>query len=97
MQALDQTQLNNDIAAIQVLHGRLGLDVAKSFAYGTGNFMYLKELNKKNILVSKYIDLLYKFEVKGDIQVTEYYNVLTIQDIQDIIDDAYRQLEKYNT
>jgi hypothetical protein len=97
MQALDQTQLNTDIALIQLLHSRLGLDLAKSFAYHTGNFIYLRELNKKNILIAKYIDLLYKFQVVGDTVSTEYYNILTVQDIQDIIDDSYRELERYNT
>lgn len=97
MQAiLSQAQLNSDIAIIQLLHGRLGLDLSKSLAYGTGNFIYLSELNKKNILISKYIDLLYKFDIKGDHEATEYYNILTVDDIQNIIDDAYRQLEKYN-
>lgn len=96
MQALNQTQLNTDIATIQLLHSRLGLDLSKSLAYGTGNFMFLRELNKRNILISKYIDLLYKFEVIGDSIPTEHYNVLTVDDIQDVIDDAYRELEKYN-
>lgn len=96
MQALDQIQLNLDIATIQLLHARLGLDLAKSFAYGTGNFMFLRELNKRNILISKYKDLLYKFQMYGDTIPTEHYNVLTVQDIQDVIDDAYRELEKYN-
>lgn len=96
MQALDQIQLNLDIATIQLLHSRLGLDLAKSLAYGTGNFMFLRELNKRNILISKYKDLLYKFQIYGDTIPTEHYNVLTVQDIQDVIDDAYRELEKYN-
>jgi hypothetical protein len=96
MQALDQVQLNSDIATIQLLHSRLGLDLAKSFAFHTGNFMYLKTLNLKNILISKYIEILYRFQVIGDTTVTEYYNTLTVQDIQDIIDDAYRELERYN-
>lgn len=97
MQQLDQTQLENDIAIIQLLHGRLGEDLAKSFAYGTGNFIYLRTLNNKNILISKYIDLLYKFHIYGDTTPTEHYNVLTLQDIQDVIDDCYRELERYNT
>lgn len=96
MQALNQTQLNLDIATIQLLHSRLGLDLSKSLAYHTGNFIFISQLNKRNILISKYIDLLYKFQVYGDSVPTEYYNVLTVQDIQDIIDDAYRELEKYN-
>ena len=97
MQALDQTQLESDIASIQLLHSYLGNDFAKSLGYGTGNFIYLKELNNRNLLISKYIDILYKFTVIGDTETTEYYNVLTVQDIQDIIDDAYRELERYNT
>jgi hypothetical protein len=97
MQVLDQTQLNSDIATIQLLHSRLGLDLAKSFAYGTGNFIFLSQLNKRNILISKYIEILYRYQVIGDTGPTEYYNVLIIQDIQDIIDDCYRELEKYNT
>lgn len=96
MQALNQTQLNADIATIQLLHSRLGLDLAKSLSYGTGSFMFLRELNKRNILIGKYKDLLYKFQVYGDTIPTEYYNVLTVQDIQDVIDDSYRELEKYN-
>jgi hypothetical protein len=97
MQAFSQVQLNSDIATIQLLHGRLGLDLSKSFSYHTGNFLFLKELNKRNIIISKYIEILYRYEVISDVSITEYYNVLTVQDIQDIIDDAYRELEKYNT
>jgi hypothetical protein len=97
MQVLDQTQLNSDIATIQLLHGRLGEDLAKSLAYHTGDFEFLSYLNKRNILISKYIEILYRYQVIGDVPVTEYYNVLTIQNIQDMIDDSYRELEKYNT
>jgi hypothetical protein len=97
MQALDQTQLNTDIGIIQLLHSRLGEDLAKSLSYGTGTFIYLSTLNNKNILVSKYIEILYRYQIIGDYISTERYNVLTVQDIQNIIDDAYRKLEKYNT
>jgi hypothetical protein len=97
MQAFDQTQLNSDIATIQLLHGRLGEDLANSLAYHTGDFEFLSELNKKNIQISKYIEIFYRYQVIGDVPVTEYYNVLTVQDIQDMIDDSYRELEKYNT
>lgn len=96
MQALDQTQLNSDIATIQLLHSRLGLDLAKSFAYGTGNFFFLSQLNKRNILISKYIEMLYRCTIIGNTETSDHYNVLTVDDIQDIIDDAYRELEKYN-
>ena len=96
MQAFSQIQLNRDIATIQLLHSRLGLDLSKSLAYGTGNFMFISQLNKRNILISKYIEILYRYEVIGDTTPTEYYNVLTVQDVQDIIDDSYRELEKYN-
>lgn len=96
MQAFGQTQLSSDIATIQLLHGRLGLDLSKSLAYHTGNFMFLSQLNKKNILISKYVDLLYKYDIKGQTSTNDYYNVLTEEDIQAIIDDAYRELEKYN-
>ena len=97
MQALDQTQLNADIAAIQILHGRLGLDLSKSLAYHSGNNTYLRELNKRNILVSKYMDILSRYQVIGDTITTEYYNVLTVEDLQAVIDDAYRELERHNT
>lgn len=97
MQVLDQHQLNSDIATIQLLHSRLGLDLANSLAYHTGSFMYLSNLNKRNILISKYIDILYRYQVIGDVSATEHYNALTVQDVQDIIDDSYRELEKYNT
>jgi hypothetical protein len=48
-------------------------------------------------MISKYIEILYRYQVISDVSITEYYNVLTVQDVQDIIDDSYRQLEKYNT
>jgi hypothetical protein len=97
MQQFNQNQLNEDIATIQILHARLGNDLAKSMAYGTGNFMFISQLNKRNILISVYRDILYRYEVIGDTDTTEYYNVLTMDDIQAIIDDCYRELEKYNT
>jgi len=97
MQALDQSQLNTDIAIIQLLHGRMGHDFAKTLAAHTGNMMYIKSFNQKNILIGYYIDILYRYEVIGDKTVTEYYNVLTVSDIESIVDDCYRELEKYNT
>lgn len=97
MQALDQTQLNTDIIAIQILHSYLGNDLAKCLAYHTGGFMFIKELVKRNITVSRHLYILQNYSVIGDTEVTEHYNVLTVQDIQDIIDDCYRELEKYNT
>jgi DNA-directed RNA polymerase beta subunit len=96
MQVLDQNILNSDIATIQLLHSRLAEDLSKSFAYHTGGQLFLANLNKRNILISKYIEILYRYQVIGDVAVTEYYNVLTVNDIQSIIDDAYRELDRYN-
>lgn len=97
MQALTQTQLNEDIAAIQLLHGRMGLDLCKCLSGHTGNVMYISEFNKKNIMIGNYVDILYRYEVVGDQTITERNNVLTVEDIESIIDDCYRELEKYNT
>lgn len=97
MLALNQLQLNDDIGIIQLLHGRLGNDLAKSMAYHTGNFSYIKHLNVKNILVGKYKDLLYFYTIMGDSTVNAIYNILTEEDIQAIIDHCYRLLEPYNT
>lgn len=94
---LDTTQLETDIAAIQVLHARLGQDLAKSMAYHTGNFMYIKRLNDKNVLTSVYIDILYKYYPVNNEEISNAYNVLTMTEVQSIIDDCYRQLERYNT
>ena len=96
MRLLDDTQLVEDRAAIQVLHGRLGEDLAKCMAYGSGNFWYIDFLNKKNQLISNYLEILSLFDIKGDETITNQYNVLTIADIESIIDDCYRQLEKWN-
>jgi hypothetical protein len=96
MQQLDQTKLNDDVAIIQLLHSRLGLDLSSSMAYGTGNFWYLRHLNNKNILITDYLDILRKHDILGDDEITDQYNVLTISDINSIIDDCYRELERYN-
>lgn len=97
MQALTQSQLNEDIAAIQLLHSRLGLDLCKCMAYHTGNFWFISELNKRNILIGNYIDILYRQEVIGDSTISDSYNILSTSDIESIVDDCYRELEKYNT
>ena len=96
MQALNKQLLADDIARIQLLHSRLGHDFAKSLAYHTGNFMFLKKLDRKNVLIGDYLDVLNFFEIKGDYVVTNKYNVLNVQEIESIIDDCYRELEKYN-
>jgi hypothetical protein len=97
MQQLSQTQLNEDIAIIQLLHSRLGLDLAKCMSFGTGNFMYIKILNYKNILISDYLEILQKHDIKGDSGVTDLYNIITVSDVESIVDDCYRELERYNT
>ena len=97
MQVLNQSQLNDDIGIIELFHGRLGNDLAKSMAYHTGNFWYIKHLNTKNILVSKYVVLLQDYDIVGDTTINNTYNVLTESDIQAIIDHCYRLLEPYNT
>ena len=97
MQVLNQSQLNDDIGIIELFHGRLGNDLAKSMAYHTGNFWYIKHLNTKNILVSKYVVLLQDYDIVGDTTINNKYNILTESDIQAIIDHCYRLLEPYNT
>jgi len=97
MQVLNQSQLNNDLGIIQLFHGRLGDDLAKSMAYHTGNFWYVDHLNTKNILVSKYVVLLQDYNIVGDTTINNEYNILTENDIQAIIDHCYRLLEPYNT
>ena len=97
MQVLNQSQLNDDIGIIELFHGRLGNDLAKSMAYHTGNFWYIKHLNTKNILVSKYVVLLQDYNIVGDTTINNTYNILTESDIQAIIDHCYRLLEPYNT
>jgi hypothetical protein len=96
MKLLSTTQLNEDIALIQLLHSRLGLDLARSMAYHTGNFWHIDFLDTKNQLIANYLEQLNLFEIKGDAAATNYYNVLTIAEIESIIDDSYRELEKYN-
>ena len=97
MQVLNQSQLNDDIGIIELFHGRLGNDLAKSMAYHTGNYWYIKHLNTKNILVSKYVVLLQDYDIVGDTTINNTYNILTESDIQAIIDHCYRLLEPYNT
>ena len=97
MQVLNQSQLNDDIGIIELFHGRLGNDLAKSMAYQTGNFWYIKHLNAKNVLVSKYVVLLQDYIIVGDTTINNTYNILTESDIQAIIDHCYRLLEPYNT
>ena len=96
MQLLSDAQLIEDRAVIQLLHGRLGLDLARSMAYHTGNFWHIEFLNMKNQLISEYLEILSLFNIKGDATATNQYNVLTITDIESIIDGCYRQLEEYN-
>ena len=96
MLELNQDQLNEDIAIIQLFHGRLGDELAKSLAYHTGNFWHIKHLNQKNWLVGKYIDILYEYKIHGDAETNIPYNILTQDDIQSVIDYCYRLLEPYN-
>ena len=97
MQVLNQSQLNDDIGIIELFHGRLGNDLAKSMAYHTGNFWYVDHLNTKNILVSEYVTLLQDYIIVGDTTINNTYNILSEDDIQAIIDHCYRLLEPYNT
>ena len=36
------------------------------------------------------------YEIIGDATVTDLHNVLSIAEIESIVDDCYRQLEEYN-
>lgn len=96
MLLLSQTKLDEDISIIQLMHSRLGVDLAKCMAYGTGNFMHINKLNSKNILISVYLDIMNRYVIRGDETVAAYENVLTIDEIEAIIDDCYRKLDKYN-
>ena len=96
MQLLNNTQLIEDRATIQLLHSRLGLDLARSMAYHTGNFWHIEFLNIKNQLIGEYLEILSLFNIRGDAEATNHYNVLTLTEIESIIDDCYRQLEEYN-
>ncbi len=96
MKLLDIEQLNEDIGIIQLLHGRLGLDLANSMAYHTGNFWFVDFLNTKNILISNYLEILNMYEIIGDAAVTDLNNVLSIEEIGFIIDHCYRELDTYN-
>jgi len=96
MKLLDRTQLNEDIGIIQLLHGRLGLDLANAMAYHTGNFWFVDFLNTKNILIGNYLEILNLYEIVGDETACSAQNVLSIAEIESIIDDCYRELEKYN-
>lgn len=97
MLLLSQTQLNADILNVKILHAKLGNDLAKSLAYHTGGLEYLNHLNQQNFMVGVYVDILENYTISGDATVTDYYNVLTLDNIEGIIDDCYRVLEKYNT
>lgn len=97
MQLLSQTQLNVDILNIKILHGKLGDDLAKSLAYHTGGLGYLNHLNQQNFMIGVYVDILEHYVISGDTSVANYYNVLTLDNVEGIIDDCYRVLEKYNT
>lgn len=96
MQLLNTTQLTEDIAIIQLMHGRLGKDLADSLAYHTGNLTFLRDLNRRNMLIGNYLDILRAYDIVGDEVVTLAYNVLSIAEIESIIDDCYRSLNKYN-
>jgi len=96
MKLLDETQLNEDRAIIQLLHGRLGLELANAMAYHVGNFWYIELLNTKNQLIANYLEILSLFNIYGDATVTNQYNVITMADAESIIDDCYRELEKFN-
>ena len=97
MLKLSLTQLGDDVGMIQIMHARLGLALAKAMAYHTGNFMFIDKLNKKNMLVGDYIDILERYDILGDTTINDLNNVLTEEDIEAIIDDCYRELEKFNT
>ena len=96
MKLLDTAQLNEDIGIIQLLHSRLGLDLANAMTYHTGNFWFVDFLNIKNILIGNYLEILNKYEIIGDATVTDAHNVLSIVEIESIIDDCYRELDKYD-
>ena len=96
MLELSRAQLDEDIAIIQLFHGRLGDELATSLASHTGNFWHIKHLDIKNQLVGKYIDILYSYDIYNNSTINAAYNILTQDDIQSVIDYCYRLLEPYN-
>lgn len=97
MLKLSREQLDEDIGIIQLLHGRLGDELAKSLAYHSGNFWHIKHLDRKNQLVAAYLDILYGYNLAGSDDINALYNILTEEDIISVIDYSYRLLEPYNT
>ena len=92
--ALTQELLNGDILRIKVFHGRLGEEFANSLGYHTGNFWYINHLKMKGFLIGKYIRALERYNADGSDAIE---NVITNADVEALIDDAYRQLEQWNT
>lgn len=93
--SLTQVQLDADIASIEIFHARLGLQLAKSLAYHSVGMYYLESFLIKNRLVSKYKRLLQAYNIVGDAEACALVNWLTNDDIKNIINDCYRQLDEY--
>ncbi len=92
--SLTQTQLNGDILRIKVLHGRLGDDWAKSLAYHTGGWWYLRFLQNKVHHVGICIRILERYDADASDEDT---NVISDADAEAIIDSCYRECEEWNT
>lgn len=95
--AIIQAQLDADLSNIQILHARQGEALANALAYHTENMHYIETLSNNVWLVYKYKQILLEYVIMGDEDVNDEYNFLSETNIQNIIDDAYRILEEYNT
>lgn len=90
---LTQAILNADILRIKVFHARLGESYAKALGYHTGNWWYINHLKMKGFLTGRYIQILERYNANGSDAVE---NTISNDDVEGIIDDAFRQLEEWN-
>lgn len=93
---LTTTDLTNDIATIQLLHSRLGNDLTKCIMFHATDLEQIRTLNETNQLIANYLEILNRYTIVGDEVVTNLKNALTMEEVQQIIDDCYRRMEKYN-
>jgi len=91
--AITTTTLNSHIAAIQVLHAQMGVDLSNALRFGRQDARDLDEANK---IVSKYVRVLSTYDATaGTVAGNNLVNCLTESNINGIIDHSYRLLNEY--
>lgn len=93
--AFSQYYINETIGKLQLLQARYADEMCDILKRHTGRITLYDDLVNTNNIVGWIIDILYGYVPYGDTTLNDEYNGLSEVEMQQIINYAYRMLNKY--